>query len=129
MNIESARTFKAYGGFDICSQDDIKLLERSMRFDITGVIINNYGSNDAYLPKQMAIIDSTPLPNSIKGSQIRAVIVETSFDYFDEKCSFGFEYFYKLKINKVLCKGQFKAFNINRKDSFLGYITTKEDIP
>ena len=125
MNTTSTKTFKAYGSFDICNSNDIKLLEESLRFNITGVMLSSYGSNDAYLPKQIAIIDSTPLPNSIKGSQIRAAIVESSFDYFDEKCSFGFEYFYELRIKQVLYKDQFNLYRINKQDSFLGYLTIK----
>jgi len=70
----------------------------------------------------MAILYTAPLPNSIKGSQIRAAIVKTSFDYFDEKCLLGFHYFYKLEVQEVLCKGEFTLNRLPTYGPFLGYL-------
>ncbi|MBS4033435.1 MAG: hypothetical protein KGZ85_03135 [Ignavibacterium sp.] len=122
MHTESTKTYKAYSGLDICSDEDLTLLKDTLRFNYTEVIIRNYGTNNHLLPKTMAILYTAPLPNSIKGSQIRAAIVKTSFDYFDEKCLLGFHYFYRLEVQEVLCKGEFTLNRLPTYGPFLGYL-------
>ncbi|HCY77728.1 MAG TPA: hypothetical protein DHV28_17590 [Ignavibacteriales bacterium] len=122
MHNESTKTYKAFSGLDICSDEDLTLLKDTLRFNYTRVIIRNYGTNNHLLPKTMAILYTAPLPNSIKGSQIRAAIVKTSFDFFDEKCLLGFHYFYRLEVQEVLCKGEFTLNRLPTYSPFLGYL-------